>query len=324
MKAFVTGGTGFIGSHLVDHLIESGAFSEIRCLVRSNEKWLSGKPYTKISGSVSDLSALQEGIKGVDVIFHVAGIVKAKSQREFKAINVDATENIIRIAQKNNVRNIIVLSSLAAAGPSSGTPVEEDKEMTPVSMYGESKKRMEAMIKNIASPEDSIKVIRPPAVYGPREDQILTFFKSCAKGFALMIGNGTHPKVSMVYVTDLIQGILRAAQFKTKGVHTFFISGMRDYTWNEIRDTTSSALGRRNIPLRIRPGLVKKIGATVESTASLFGKYPVINREKAAELIHEWTCSHKKAEQILNYRPTYTLAEGISKTIQWYKTQKWL
>ena len=115
MKAFVTGGTGFIGSHLVDHLIESGAFSEVRCLVRSNERWLAGKKYTKVSGDISDLTALQEGMKGVDVVYHLAAIVKAKSLSQFQTINVDATENVIRTAQKNGITNIIDSILLSSA-----------------------------------------------------------------------------------------------------------------------------------------------------------------------------------------------------------------
>jgi len=150
MKAFVTGGTGFIGSHLVDHLIKSDSYSEIRCLVRNQEKWLSGNNYIKIEGDLHDLPALNKGIDGVDVIFHLAAVVKAPGKKEFFHTNVDATENIIRIGQKKGIKNFVILSSLAAAGPSFGKPLTEDKPLMPVSTYGQSKKKMEEMIHEIA------------------------------------------------------------------------------------------------------------------------------------------------------------------------------
>jgi len=324
MKAFVTGGTGFIGSHLVDALIESEKYSEIRCLVRNKEKWLSGKKFLKIKGDLNDMSAMNTGIKGADVIFHIAAVVKAPTKKDFRTANVDATESIIRIAQKNDVHNVVILSSLAAVGPSFGEPITEEKDLMPVSMYGESKKQMELMIDRVAIELDSIKIIRPPAVYGPREEQIFSYFKSASRGISPIIGNGEHPKLSMVFVTDLIQGIIKASEYKTLGVHPFFITGMREYTWNEIKGTTQNALGKKIYPIYIKPTWVKKIGSFVESTASLFGKYPVINREKASELVLEWTCSSAKAHKILGYKPQYTLAEGISRTINWYKLHNWL
>src|SRR5699024_9058219 len=102
MKAFVTGGTGFIGSHLVDALLDDNNYEEVHCLVRTTEKWLKGKPYTKIAGGLHDLSALKAGMKQADVVFHLAGVVKAAEQKTFQQINVDGTENIIRVAQKQH------------------------------------------------------------------------------------------------------------------------------------------------------------------------------------------------------------------------------
>ncbi|HBQ59841.1 MAG TPA: hypothetical protein DD671_09530 [Balneolaceae bacterium] len=324
MKAFVTGGTGFIGSHLVEALTASGNFEEVRCLVRNKEKWLSGTAFKKISGNLQDFKALEKGLEGADVLFHIAAIVKAPTKKEFTQANVDATETLVRLAQKKGVRNIVILSSLAAAGPSAGSPKKEDDPMEPKSMYGESKKEMEAKIHGLATSKDSIKIIRPPAVYGPREDQIYSFFKACKYGICPIIGDGNNPRVSMVYVTDLVNGILKAAQKTDTGVHTYFISGEGTHSWNEIRAVTNRVLGKKTLPLKIKPNWVRKVAGVVENTASLFGVYPVINKEKANELILEWTCSNDKAENELNYHPQTSLAEGISRTIHWYKLHNWL
>lgn len=324
MKAFITGATGFIGSHLADRLIADNAFSEVRCLVRSRDKWLEGKNFTRITGDLNDISALTKGIKGADIVFHLAAIVMAPTQKEFTQANVHATEDIIRIAQKNGVKNLVILSSLAAAGPSNGIPIDESRAFKPVSMYGRSKRDMEKAIHQIAKDDDSIKIIRPPAVYGPREDQIFTYFKTFKKGLSTIVGDGIHPRLSMVYVDDLVDGIIRSASKTEKGIHTYFITGPDTYDWNQIHAVTSTVMGKNAFKLKIKPSLVKKVGSFIENIASLMGKYPVVNKEKTNELVLEWTCSSRKAERELDYSPKVSLQEGISRTIHWYQKHNWL
>lgn len=324
MKAFVTGGTGFIGSHLVDALIADNLYEEVRCLVRTNEKWLKGKPYKRFKGDLHDLEVMQKAVDGVDVVFHIAGMVKAPDYQSLERANVDATENLLRIAQKAGVPKIVVLSSLAAAGPSDNHPITEDIPMRPVSMYGKSKKQMEEMIQKTADAKTSITILRPAAVYGPREDQIYSFFKMADKHICPIVGDGEHPEISLVYVDDVVQGCMRAVEQKKEGVETYFISGAEICTWNEIRKVTSTVLGKKALPLYIKPKWVKKIAGGVEKAATFLGIYPVINNEKANELILEWTCSIEKAKKELNYEPEYSIEEGISRTIHWYKKHHWL
>lgn len=324
MNVFVTGGTGFVGSHLVDALIADPNYNEIRCLVRTDDKWLTNKEFTRVKGDLTDLSLISNALDGIDVIFHVAGVVRARTQKEFNRANVDATENLIRVAQKKGITNMVILSSLAGVGPSNGVPLTEKAELNPVSMYGLSKKLMEEVILEAASKKDSIKIIRPPAVYGPRESDIYTFFKTFSKGICPIVGDGNHPRLSMVYVTDLVNGIIKSSQKTDAGVHTYFISGTEDYSWNQIRGVTSVVMGKKAIPIKIKPALVKKISGFIESAASLIGQYPVVNREKANEMVLEWTCSSEKAEKELNYKAEMSLEEGISRTIHWYKKHNWL
>jgi len=325
MKAFVTGGTGFVGSHLVDALLGSEKYSEVRCLVRNDEKWLSGKSITKISGDLFSLQSISNALKDVDIIFHVAGLVRSPKWSEFKRANVDATENLIRIAHKKGVNNIVILSSLAATGPSNGTPINEKAVYKPVSMYGESKMEMEKIILEIANKSDSIKIIRPPAVYGPRETDIYTFFKTFKLGIFPKIGDGNHPKLSMVYIADLVEGIMKSAEKIEPGIHTYFMGGENDaYSWNQIGDITTIVTGHKAISIKLKPTWIKKISTFVEKGAAVFGKYPVLNEEKANEMVHEWVCSSSKAQKELNYSPSTSLEEGISRTIRWYKNHNWL
>lgn len=323
MKAFVTGGTGFIGSHLVDELLENSDYSEIKCLIRNDEKWLKGKPVTKVKGDLHSVTAIRNALSDVDVIFHIAAIVMAPTQKEFDFANVDATENLLRIAEKENVKKIVILSSLAASGPSNGSPKTEEDPMNPVSMYGMSKKKMEESVHKNVSDEMSVTILRPPAVFGPREDQIYTLFKMMNNRITPIVGNGFEPKLSLVYVKDLIQAIIKAAKQTDPGVSTYFVSS--DITcWNEIKQITEIVLGKSTVQIKLKPNWVKKIAGLIETTATFFGTYPVVNREKANEMILEWTCSYDKARKELNYEPEYTLEEGISRTLNWYKKEGWL
>jgi len=324
MKAFVTGGTGFIGSHLADRLIADSRYTEVRCLVRTREKWLADQPYIRIDGDLNNLDALRRGMDGADTLFHIAAIVKAPTRAEFQRANVDATEHLIRLAASAGVRKVIVLSSLAAAGPSNGIPLTESDPMRPVSMYGESKREMEEMVQNLAPHDLSITIIRPPVVYGPRENQIFTWFQMVNRGFCPIVGDGYDPKLSLVHVEDLIDGILLAASTSHQSVHTYFITGPEITHWNRIRELTCNILGKHPFTFYIRSGWVRRIATLVEKTASLAGIYPVLNQEKANEMILEWTCSGKKAERDLHFRPRITLEEGLRDTLDWYKSNNWL
>src|SRR5690625_7226280 len=135
MKAFVTGGTGFIGSHLVDLLLADEATEEVRCLVRGREKWLEGKPYQRITGDLMDREALVAGLEGVDTVFHVAGMVKAPSQDERNEDNVSATEHLIRRAEAAGDRKMVILSSPSAVGRSNGHHHRREADRKPGRTY---------------------------------------------------------------------------------------------------------------------------------------------------------------------------------------------
>lgn len=324
MKAFVTGGTGFIGSHLTDRLLEDGDYSEIRCLVRNREKWLAEKPITRISGDLMDTETLKNGLNGVDTLFHNAAILKAPDTETFRKANVDATIHLMRLAVEAGVSRVAILSSLAAAGPSDGAPITESDPCRPMSMYGHSKLEMEKAVRSMVPNGMSVSMIRPPVVYGPREEQILTWFKLVNRGFCPIVGDGEHPRLSLVHVDDLVDGIILSVKNSLPGVEPYFMSGPEVVNWNRMRESACKILKRHPFTFYIRPAWVRRIAKVIEKSASFVGIYPVLNEEKANEMILEWTCNHKKAVKTLGYHPKISLDKGFEETLLWYKSNNWL
>lgn len=323
--AFVTGGTGFVGSHLVEYLLEN-RFQEVRCLVRTDPKFLKGFPVTTVRGNLSDRAALAEGIKGADTVFHVAALTRAKTWEEFLEANVEGTRHLLETVRSVNpgIKMIVITSSLAAVGRSEMDIATEATPLRPISQYGKSKAMMEEIVRSFMS-DLPIVIVRPPAVYGPRESDIFTFFQSLSRGFCPIVGSGEKDSLSLVHVSDLVRGMAQAGRSEKSAGETYFLGGAAQYNWNEIRDASATALGRRVLTIPIPPFLVGAIGAVSELVGKLTNTYPPLNREKAAEIRYACLmCDHSKATADFGYAPDKDLWSGIDETIQWYRKENWL
>ena len=329
--AFVTGATGFVGSHLAEELRQRG-YSEVRCLVRSRLKWLAGLDVTPVRATLSDVEQLWEALNGVTHVYHLGGVTRAEDWRAFQENNVRATLSLLGAVRQAapGVERVLVTSSLAAVGRCEQEVADEGVPLRPVSRYGRSKAQME---KALAARHDMrasfhdqlpITVVRPPAVYGPRDRDILDFFRAVSKGICPVVGGG-HGRLSLVYAPDLARGMAAAAEEGTAG-ETYFLGGREEaYTWNEVKDAATQALGRRALTVPVPGPLVGAVGAASEAWGKITGSYPPLNREKAREIRHACkVCSSAKARQAFGYAPSTSLETGVTRTIQWYRAEGWL
>ena len=311
----VTGGSGFIGGHLVEALCSRG--ERVRCLVR--------RPMTmRAEVALGDLlsgAGVEEALEGVDLVMHLAGVTKALRVEDYYAGNVRATEKLALAVARRGIRMVHV-SSLAAVGPSlNGTPVREDDEARPVTHYGKSKLEGERMVRRLA-PEAV--VVRPPVVYGPRDADVFQILKPLSRGIAVQLGAGER-WFSAIYVGDLVEGLIAASTSTLAGGRTYFLANSTPVSWGELRDSAARIMGRGARVLRVPAVAAYAAGFGAEVWARLTGKPGIISREKVAEaLCPYWTCDTRLAASELGFGAPTSLDAGLALTLAWYREAGWL
>ncbi len=324
MKVLITGASGFIGSHLAENLLSGGC--EVSCLVRnaSARRWLEGLSVQRISGDCSDKESLNN-LRDFEYVFHLSGLTKSNCKEDFYTVNTKATENIIDAVVKNNprIKRFVYMSSLSAFGPNlNGKLVSEDRSPCPVSDYGKSKLLGEEAVlkyKDIIP----VSILRPTAVYGPRDSEMFLLFKFVNTGFLPYWG---ETRISLVYIEDLIKALRLTAEKEEAIGETFFISDGMTYSNVEIIDEIASALQKaRVIKLRLPKTILPVMGAIGDGLSKITNRTTMINRDKIKELMHtDWRCDISNAKNKLGFTPKVGIKEGIKWTADWYKIHRWL
>jgi len=326
MKILITGATGFIGSHLAGRLHRDG--HSLRAITRpsSDTKWLADIPITYTEGDYADNRFLREAVAGVDMIYHLAGVTKARTREGYFHGNRDVTRNILGAVLESNpgLRRFVHVSSGAAVGPASpGKPVDETTPFHPITTYGVSKMEAEKECLSVMD-RISVTIVRPPAVYGPRDTDVFEFFRTMSMGFQPLIGFG-EKQVSLIHVSDLVEGIVLAGEKPEAAGMTYFISGKRFYNWHEVGDVTAGIMGRTPFRVKVPEWCVYVIGALSQFFAQFGGKPAVLNLEKARDIVQDaWIFDGSKAARELGFREKLPLETGIRETVGWYRAQGWL
>ena len=324
--AVITGANGFVGSHLVDLLLEKKY--KIRCLVRktSNMRWLEGKDIEVIDTGLLDKEGLRKAFKDASYIFHVAGVVKSKKSEGYFKGNVDTTRILLETALefKDSIKRILIVSSLTATGPSlNGSPVNEETECRPITTYGRSKLAEEKLAQTYMD-KLPITICRAPAVYGERDTEILIFFKTFNKGLMTTIGFNKK-EISLIHVIDLVNGFYLAAVNDKSKNQIYFISSEKYYTWEEIGKVTSKVIGKTPVKIKVPHSIVFSIASVAQFFAAFSPNPATLNIEKAKDITQTlWTCDTSKAVNQLNYHQKISIEEGIKRTVDWYKKMKWI
>ena len=324
---FLTGATGFIGSHLLDRLLEIGV-REVRCLARRPLPWhqSSDARIVRIAGDLTQASSWSSAMFGVDVVIHVAGRTAAKTPAELHEANVNGTVALLQAvrAQAPTVHRVIVASSLAAVGRTASGVADENASLNPVSAYGASKADMERAL--AAFSDLPITIVRPPAVYGPREENIFLIIRAANSGLFAATAPINQPTMSLIHVDDLVEGMIQTLHSRAaQPLETYFFDGPKHYTWSEIHASIRMALARRSMLISLPRWTVMPVATVSELLGRMVGKYPPLNRDKANEILYTSTrCNDALARRALNYQAKVTLERGMKQTIAWYRAQEWI
>lgn len=324
--AAVTGANGFVGSHLVDFLLKKNF--EVRCIVRksSNLQWLEGKDVKIFDCGLFDKEGLGEAFRGVNYIFHIAGVVKAKDEAGYFKGNVESTKILLEVATENKdqLKKFVVVSSQTVSGPAQKDhPVTENMKPNPLTTYARSKLKQEEVALNYKD-VFPITICRAPAIYGERDTEIFIYFQVFNRGLTTLIGFDKK-ELSLLHVADLAEGMYLAAISEKSSGEIYFISSEKYYNWDEVGVVTSKVLGKRAFRIRIPHFIVFSIAAVAQFFAMFSSKPATLNIEKAKDLVQSyWICDTSKAMRELGYKQNVSLEEGIKRTCDWYKKMKWI
>lgn len=328
MKVLVTGANGFLGSHVAERLAREG--HAVRALLRrtSDRSFLEGIEYEEALGDVRQPETLPAAVEGVEAVIHAAGLVKARNEAEFDAVNAGGTANLLAaLSTARGLRRVVYVSSLAAHGPSEdGRPRQREAPAAPVSAYGRSKLKAEEVVRAWAGERRSAAIIRPPVIYGPRDRALLPFFSMARRlRLAPLLGDGTNA-ISVVYAEDAARAIVVAATAESaRPCVTYTVDDGGVYTWRDLLAAVEQALGRKALRLS-SPRWAFTAAAFVSELYGLVTRRAVqFTRDKVVEMGQPfWVCSHEEISRDLGWEPRVSLPEGAALTAAWYRQHGWL
>jgi dihydroflavonol-4-reductase len=322
MKILITGATGFIGSHLAEAL--SATDDEVYVLVRDARRLTqpSGRAVRVLAG---DLFNIPELPADLDIVYHLAGLTKALKQKDYYTVNRKGTASLLDALDRQGLRpKVVIFSSQAAGGPSmKGSRRTEDDPPGPVTPYGESKLggEREALARKDRFP---IVILRPGAVYGPRDTDFLSLFRYVRRGLRPTVGFKPRP-FSLCYVTEAVRAIRLAAEKALPSGKILNISDPEPCTLDQMGRAAANALGVKAKKIVVPFGLAFVGALAMELLSVLAQKPSPINRDKYRDYRQAgWAVDVTKASALLGFEAKIALETGMRETAAWYVENGWL
>jgi nucleoside-diphosphate-sugar epimerase len=326
LKVLLTGASGFVGSHILDTLRQRGLPTALLLRPTSNKHFITPHlPHVEVRlGAINDPASLRQALDGVTHVIHCAGAVKASRISEFYEINQAGTRNLVDAvnAQPGQVQRFVHISSLAAAGPAGPQkPVREDDPPLPVSEYGKSKLAGELEVRNHC--RTPYVILRPSAVYGPRDAELLRLFKAVKTHILPRVGRAQL--LSLVYVRDLAQAVVACLDYPAAAGKTYFVAGRESITAQAMAEEIAAQMQVWTLPLPLPTVVLWPMCLAQEVVSRLTGRPNVLSLQKFAELrAPGWVCDPARLEREIGYACPTMLKSGVAETLAWYRQHDWL
>lgn len=319
---FVTGATGFIGSHLVEELVKEEC--KIKCLVRpnSNTDFLKKLGVELVFGDLSDREFLKKSLKKINIVYHLAGSVDAKNKdnKIFYETNVLGTKNVLETSIEAGVKRFVHCSSVGVYGWVDKRPnLNENDVCNPATAYEKSKYEAE---KYVLSKKDKINitVVRPAAiVYGPRDfSAMYNLFKAIKSKKYFIIGNEKN-KIHIVYVKNLVEGIIKASERKKAIGQIYNLADEKQTSIQDLSEEIANSLEVKLSKIKLPKILANGMGLFFEIIFKLIRKEPPLSRKRIRFLTENRTYSIEKAKKDFGYNPLINIKQGMKETVEWYR-----
>jgi len=322
MLAFVTGASGFIGSHLV-RVLKAGGW-EVRAFVHRTP--LAEIPgVTSVTGDIRDSAALETAMAGADVVFHLAAAVGSvvTDPHMFRKVNVGGTEAVLAAARRAGVGRVVHFSSIGVLGAvKPGDTAGEDYPPAPRTLYDRTKLEAELAVHRAAADGLDVVIVRPGWVYGPGDRRTFKFIRAiCRRKFALIAG--APGRQTPVYIDDLTAGVLLAAEKGRSGA-VYHLAGDEILTAEEMARIVAAACGVAGPRLKLPRGFAIAVAFILEKTFGLVKKEMPLNRGKLSFFLDPKAMSSARAKKELGFAPAIDFKTGIARAVAWYRENGWL
>ncbi len=327
MKVLITGATGFVGSHVLDILQARGIAAAVLLRPTSDKRFIAShlSNLDLRIGSVGDPESLDAALDGATHVVHCAGCTNAVRAAEFYKVNQQGTRNVVEAVNRRQgrIQRLVHISSQAAAGPApADKPAREDDPPHPVSDYGRSKLAGEKEVRDACKPD--FVILRPPAVYGPRDRAFLPLFKAVRAHFVPRIGGGRMP-LSLVFVKDLAGAVAACLGAPSAPGKTFFVASPQVASPGRLAEEIASQMKAWTLPLPLPTAALWPICVAQEGLSRLTGRPSVLSRQRYAEFSAAgWVCDPDRLGREVGFACTTGLGDGVAETLAWYRGQGWL
>jgi dihydroflavonol-4-reductase len=313
----ITGATGFVGWHVAEAFLREGW--DVRAVVRHRNRRPVPAGAQTVESSLS-ATALGDAFAGSDVVVHCAALIRARDEESFARVNVDGTRAAVAAAERAKSRFVLVSSQAAGGQGTPAAPRREDDPPQPVNAYGRSKLASEAIVRASALPWT---ILRPCAVYGPRDRGFLPLFRLVRRGLALVPAR-PDAAFTLIFIHDLVRAIRLAAELDSAVGQTLFIGHPEPRTGSDVVRAIAAGEGRRLVPFRL-PGPLFGAAAALGDVLWTLGVKPVIDSGRLIELRSDgFVCAVDRAREVLGFVAETSFEQGIAETARWYREHGWL